>query len=169
LAIYDADGNVLSSINTSLLPDHIEPDQGKHYIQVSNFLPLITITKPVIDKHTQQILGYITTLNRLMPIMATHHFSRVDPKTISTDISDACQMTSNELKQHLHYSLTSDPYAQAIQSEMTDFLFSLSNITTILHPIDLPFGSLDSESPDQDDHPTHGENRISEDPLNFSA
>lgn len=141
LALYDSDGNVLSSINTSLLPGHIEPDQTEHYIQISNFLPFVTITKPVIDKHTQQILGYIATLNRLMPIVATHHFNRVDPKTISIDISDARQITSDVLKQHLHYSLTSDPYAEAIQSEMTDFLFRLSSITAILTLLIFPMAA----------------------------
>ncbi|MET0122346.1 MAG: bifunctional diguanylate cyclase/phosphodiesterase [Candidatus Thiodiazotropha sp. 6PLUC9] len=141
LALYDSNGDVLSHINTSLLPDHIEPIQNGQYIYISEYEPFVTAIKPIKNKNSEQILGYIATLNRLIPIVVTRHFSWVDQATLSVKTEQAERITTEAFKNHLHYQLISAPYTQAVQSEMTDFLLRLATITAILTLLIFPLAA----------------------------
>ncbi|MCG8487088.1 MAG: bifunctional diguanylate cyclase/phosphodiesterase [Chromatiales bacterium] len=141
LSLYDAQGNVLASIDTSLLPDRIEPNQLGDRIEISEYQPFVTVVKPVVHQHSKKVLGYISTLNRLMPIIESHHFSTADPTTFNIAIEQSDNLSSEEFKQHLHYRLISDPYSQAIQAELTDFLFRLAGITAILTLLIFPLAA----------------------------
>ncbi|ODB88030.1 hypothetical protein A3193_03835 [Candidatus Thiodiazotropha endoloripes] len=141
LALYDAEGNVLASIDTSLLPDHIQSDQLGLTIKISEYQPFVTVIKPVVNRQTNQLLGYISTLNQLMPIIESHHFSNADPATLNIDIEQSGHLSSEQFKQHLHYRLISMPYSQAIQSELADFLFRLAAITASLTLLIFPLAA----------------------------
>ena len=141
LALYDENGDVLSHINTSLLPEHIKPILNGHYIRISEYEPFVTVINAIKDKNSQKILGYIATLNRLIPIVVTRHFSRVDRKTLSIEIDQTDRISSEVLKNHLYYKLTSAPYTEAVQAEMTDFLFRLASISAILTLLIFPLAA----------------------------
>ncbi|MEW8207285.1 MAG: hypothetical protein AB2746_14270, partial [Candidatus Thiodiazotropha taylori] len=89
LALYDAEGNVLASIDTSLLPDKIARDQLGQTIKISEYQPFVTVIEPVFSRHDNQLQGYISTLNQLMPIIESHHFSNADPATLNIDIKQS--------------------------------------------------------------------------------
>ncbi|MEW8377760.1 MAG: bifunctional diguanylate cyclase/phosphodiesterase [Candidatus Thiodiazotropha taylori] len=141
LALYDAEGNVLASIDTSLLPDKIARDQLGQTIKISEYQPFVTVIEPVFSRHDNQLQGYISTLNQLMPIIESHHFSNADPATLNIDIKQSDNLTIEQFKQHLHYHLISTPYSQAIQSELADFLFRLAAITAILTLLIFPMAA----------------------------
>jgi diguanylate cyclase (GGDEF)-like protein len=141
LALYDAQGKVLASIDTSLLPNQIDKKQLGQRIAISEYKPFVSVTKPVINRQTKEILGYVSTLNHLMPIIESRHFTIADPTTLNIDLAQADNLSQEQFKAHLHYRLISDPYNQAIQAELADFLFRLAALTALLTLLIFPLSA----------------------------
>jgi diguanylate cyclase (GGDEF)-like protein len=143
LALYDQNGSVLSDTDTSLLPDKIDINDTTAHIVINEYEPLVMVIKPIHKEPSQDNLGYIATLNRLRPVFyASHHFSLIDPKTLSIDIRQAEQVSSSVFIKHLHYQLSDDPYTEAVQSAITSSLLRLAHFAVILTLLIFPLAAL---------------------------
>ena len=142
LALYDLHGTVLSHIDTSLMPEQLETMDTGHYIRVSEYQPFVMVVKPIKDNFSQRHLGYIATLNRLLPVVySSRQFSLVNPETLSVSLRQTDRISSEAFSQHIHYQLSSDPYTEAVQSEMTESLLRLASITAILTLLIFPLAA----------------------------
>ncbi|MCU7919203.1 MAG: bifunctional diguanylate cyclase/phosphodiesterase [Candidatus Thiodiazotropha sp. (ex Epidulcina cf. delphinae)] len=142
VALYDQGGSVLSQIDTSLLPEAIETSDTGHYIQVSQYEPLLVVIVPVEDSLTKRTLGYVATLSRVLPAFnRLGHFSQVDPATLSIDIAETDRIPSQTFAEHIIYRLSSDPYTAALKSAVTQSLLRLAGIAFILTLLIFPLAA----------------------------
>ncbi|MCU7905154.1 MAG: bifunctional diguanylate cyclase/phosphodiesterase [Candidatus Thiodiazotropha sp. (ex Epidulcina cf. delphinae)] len=142
VALYDRQGSVLSRTGTSLLPDKIDIGDTGHYIQVSQYEPLLVVIEPVKDSLTKRNLGYIATLSRVLPTFnRPGQFSQVDPATLSIDIVEIDRISSQAFSRHILYRFSSDPYTEALKSATNETLLRLAGIAFILTLLIFPLAT----------------------------
>ena len=135
IALYNAEGMVLSKIDTALLPDQIgiEPAAEQEYIQPSQFEPLLVMIHPVKTADKNQILGYVATLNRIVPLfLSSGQFNLVKSETLSVDAISNERIDIPSLKPLIRYKLNSDDYADNLRQVMNDTVFRLASMAAIL-------------------------------------
>jgi diguanylate cyclase (GGDEF)-like protein len=142
VAIYDNHGKVLAPIDTSLLPAEIAADGASHYFLVSDFVPLLVVTTPLKEPVTGTKLGYLVTLNTLLPIIdSLSHFTHIDRNSIVITIADAERMSSEELLDGIEYRLAGDSYAEAIRPAIEESLYQLASTALILTLLIFPLAA----------------------------
>ncbi len=142
VAIYDDKGKVLSPIDTSLLPLEIDNDSIGHYIFIDDYVPLLVVTTPVKEPVSGTRLGYLVTLNTLLPIINTFiHFNHIDRDTISITMAEAETISSQALLERIEYRLAGNSYAEAIKPAIKESLYRLASTALLLTLLIFPLAA----------------------------
>jgi diguanylate cyclase (GGDEF)-like protein len=144
VALYNAEGSMLSKIDTALLPGQIsvEHTAEQEYILTSQFEPLLVMIHPVKAADESEILGYVATLSRIVPLfLSTGQFNQVKSETLRVDSIASERIDTQALKPHIHYQLNSDDYADNLRQVMNDTVFRLASMAAILSLIIFPLAA----------------------------
>jgi diguanylate cyclase (GGDEF)-like protein len=142
IAIYNIDGNMLGSIDTTLLPSKIDTGNTDSYIIMNQFEPLLTVIKPITDQKETSTKGYVATLSRIIPqFLSSGQFTLVDIDTLRIDSGNNERSSSNKFIEAIQYELTSDSYADTLKAVMTDSVLRLAGMAAILSLIIFPLAT----------------------------
>ena len=135
IALYNAEGQMLSKIDTALLPYRIntEPSAAREYIQTSQFEPLLVMIHPVESANDSATQGYVATLSRVVPLfLSSGQFNLVNAETLRVDAIPSKHIDIQALKPQIHYELNSDDYADNLRQVMNDTVFRLASMAALL-------------------------------------
>jgi diguanylate cyclase (GGDEF)-like protein len=142
VALYDAKGRMLNLVDTALLPQEIDIEKDREYIQMSQFEPLLVMIEPVNDAERNRTFGYVATLSRIFPLFLTSgQFNLVNKESLSVDNQLNNRISGQELKPLIHYKLNSDEYADKLRQVMTKTISTLASLAAILSLIIFPLAS----------------------------
>ncbi len=127
VAVYDANGEVLSRIDNSHLPDKIDTENLSTVIVTQNGLPLVCSSAPVIDPTNNTILGYTSLLSNFKAsFFRAGRFSQIDQESIRFQFQENDLFVWTEMPKKIDFELLSDPLTEALKDLMTQALLRLS-------------------------------------------
>jgi diguanylate cyclase (GGDEF)-like protein len=142
VAVYDLDGVVLAPVDTSLLPHRIDPDGHDHYLLVRNHEPYLVVTAPVEDPVSQNRLGYLASVNSLLPILkGLIGFHYIDQSSIDISIDSSDIISSHSLLESIDYTLAGNPYHQVLKPAVRRSLLELAGSTLLLTLLIFPLAA----------------------------
>jgi len=142
VALYDPQGEMLSPIDTALLPNRIRLDADREYIQMNQFEPMMAVIEPVMDEARTTTFGYVATLSRIVPLfLASGQFSLVNVESLSVDSTRVDRIPIQGLKPLIHYQLNTDDYAENLRQVMTGTVVRLATLAGILSLIIFPLAT----------------------------
>ncbi len=132
IAVYDAEGDVLSRISDSQLSHKIDKDQLTTLIVTSEGIPRVCTSSPVIDPSNNRVLGYASLLSDLKPsFFRFGRFSQIDQQSIRFNLQDQDSFVWNELAEKIEFDLLNDPLAEALKRLMSEAIIRLGVILGI--------------------------------------
>ncbi len=126
VAVYDAEGDVLSKIDNSQLPEKIDRNNLTPQIVSHKGTPLVCSSTPVMDPATDSVIGYTSLLSSFKPsFFRFGRFSQIDQESIHFNLQEQSQFDWPELLSKIHFKLRNDPLAEALKELMTQAVVRL--------------------------------------------
>lgn len=140
-SIYDKNGVVLSTLDTSTLPDYIDIKSLSTYIEVSkNKLELIVYHEVYGQKNEPYIIGYIVLRADLMPeLVLTRQYNYIDRQSIQVTNTQPQTIPVSQLINYLSFDLRPNEMMDEIMNIATSMLSRMAIIigvpTLLLYPL----------------------------------
>lgn len=142
IAIYDLQGDVLTPIESSLLPTKIASDGAGFSIRVRDHEPQILVTTAVEEPVSRKRLGYLATISKLRPILnQLGDFHYIDRDSFSITLDEGDNLSAQSLLDKLNYNITGNPYADAIRPVLKQSLLQLAGYTLLLTLLIFPLAA----------------------------
>jgi diguanylate cyclase (GGDEF)-like protein len=142
VAIYDQQGGLITSIDSSLLPAHAQTDSTDYSIQIRDYEPQIVVTTTVEEPISRKKLGYLVSISNLLPMLKQlGDFHYIDRDSITISIRESDNISIQSLLDYMDYSLIDNPYAETMRPFVKQSLIQLAGSALILTLLIFPLAA----------------------------
>ena len=140
-AIYTPSGEAISTLDTSTLPESIDPNSLSSYVDISAGKTELVVFEPVHDRSINKVLiGYVGIRCDLIPELTTaRQFNYLDRESIQINLKQTRALPVSELIEHMSFSLKPNQAMDEIMNIVIDMLLRTAIIvgvpTLLLYPL----------------------------------